>query len=858
MSHPLSLLLLLLLPFFFLTALPAQPDSSTYPSCRSYNCSDVAISYPFWTIGRDSAAQVCGYHGFGIKCVNNRPEITLGEDSYYVQRINHENRSIVLADRDVFSDGPGPNKCPRVRHGINLETLPLNFSMNSVNLSFHFNCNGFPPSAIEIPCFERIEGKSCVHVMNNNTEETGWEEYSCSQEVVTTVIKEHIDNLPNLSTQFGEILERGFQLQWDMNMTDECEKCEESYGRCGHDNTTGFKCFCSDGTIKNRCCKVDSASLPTNSTTCVPQNCGNGPNITSPFWIPQQQPPSCGSPQFNITCKNHNPIIIISNQDYVIKHIFHNNHSFVLVSAHAFNESNLCPTPLTNFSLDATPFSFAELSTDLYFFYNCSSPYKEETYLVDCASNGTKFSSFAVFHPEILEKHSYSIDSCQSLVHVPVHVDNLNVLLHESYIDVLRKGFVLEWKCSNCEELGKSTNLKLKLGIGLGSAGFAVLVMGLAFCFWRRHNNKRRYYGSSYRSRNISSYTSSMTDPEKNGTYHGVQIFKYRELEKATNHFDCRNELGDGGFGTVYQGKLKDGRVVAVKRLYENNYRRVEQFINEVGILAHLRHRNLVSLYGCTTHHSRELLLVYEYIPNGTVADHLHGEKANPGSLTWSTRMCIAIETASALVYLHASDVVHRDVKTNNILLDNSFTVKVADFGLSRLFPNNVTHVSTAPQGTPGYVDPEYHECYQLTNKSDVYSFGVVLVELISSKPAVDITRHRHEINLSSMALNKIQNDALHELVDPHLGYETEYEVRKMINAVAELAFQCLQNDRDCRPSMDEVLESLMGIQNGMCSKDKQDVLDDDAVLLKNYSQNMSPDSVAVAWSTSTMSISSG
>ncbi|KAD7117384.1 hypothetical protein E3N88_04652 [Mikania micrantha] len=608
--------------------------------------------------------------------------------------------------------------------------------------------------------------------------------------------------------------------------------------------------------------KVDSASHPTNSTSCVPQNCGNGPNITFPFWIPQLQQPSCGSPQFNITCKNNDPIVMISNQDYVIKDIFHNNYSFVLVSKDAFNESNLCPIPLRNFSLHGTPFSYSDLSTDMFLFYNCSSLYEEETYSVDCASNGTGFSSFAVFHPEILQKHNYSIDSCQSLVHVPVHVDGLNVLLDESYADVLRKGFVLEWKCSGCKELGARPNWKLKIGIGFGSGVFGILVMCMVFYIWRRRNKRKRYYGSSYRSRNISSYTSSMSDPEKNGAYHGVQIFKYRELEKATNYFDSKNELGDGGFGTVYKGKLNDGRVVAVKRLYENNYRRVEQFMNEVGILAHLRHRNLVSLYGCTTHHSRELLLVYEYIPNGTVADHLHGEKSNPGSLTWTTRMSIAIETASALVYLHASDVVHRDVKSNNILLDSSFMVKVADFGLSRLFPDNVTHVSTAPQGTPGYVDPEYHECYQLTIKSDVYSFGVVLVELISSKPAVDITRHRHEINLSTMAMNKIQNDALHELVDPNLGYETDYGVRKMINGVAELAFQCLQSDRDCRPSMDEVLESLLGIQNGMHSKDKKDMCDgtcDDAVLLKNHSQNMSPDSVAIAWySTSTLSGSSG
>jgi len=262
-----------------------------------------------------------------------------------------------------------------------------------------------------------------------------------------------------------------------------------------------------------------------------------------------------------------------------------------------------------------------------------------------------------------------------------------------------------------------------------------------------------------------------------------------------------------------WSGVLRDGCVVAVKRLYESNMRRAEQFMNEIEILAHLRHKNLVELYGCTSRHSRELLLVYEYIPNGTVADHLHGRQSNSGLLTWPVRLSIAIETARALAYLHASDVIHRDVKTNNILLDNDFHVKVADFGLSRLFPTDVTHVSTAPQGTPGYVDPEYYQCYHLTNKSDVYSYGVVLIELISALEAVDITRHRHDINLSNMAVNKIQNNALNELVDPFLGFDKDFVVREMVSSVAELAFMCLQHEREMRPTMEEVLEVLRGIE---------------------------------------------
>lgn len=268
--------------------------------------------------------------------------------------------------------------------------------------------------------------------------------------------------------------------------------------------------------------------------------------------------------------------------------------------------------------------------------------------------------------------------------------------------------------------------------------------------------------------------------------------------------------------------------------------------MTEVEILTRLRHPNLVMLYGCTSRRSRELLLVYEYVRNGALADHLTGRQSNTNMVAWPTRLSIAIETANALAYLHASDVIHRDVKSNNILLDQKFHVKVADFGLSRLFPNDVTHVSTAPQGTPGYVDPEYYQCYQLTDKSDVYSFGVVLIELISSLPAVDTERIRHDINLSNMAINRIQNHKLHELVDQNLGFETDYKVRTMITSVAELAFRCLQQDREMRPSMQEVVEVLRGIRNN--GKDKAEEVDicntnDEVVLLKNTPPPVSPDS---------------
>ncbi|KAG6745812.1 hypothetical protein POTOM_050322 [Populus tomentosa] len=616
------------------------------------------------------------------------------------------------------------------------------------------------------------------------------------------------------------------------------------------------------------------------SHSCEPKNCGAGPNISYPFWLSQEQESFCGYPHFMLNCSHKRPVLAISNDCYIIEDIFYANNSMRVVNAAVYEET--CPTHLHNISLDrTTPFTISPGYTNFSFFYNCTSKPKDNYSLHDlsCATNSTHY-SFARFHLEEIEMRSnYSLNSCQDFANAPIHTgeEDIGRLFRVNYTEVLKTGFLLNWtahNCSTCERRGgccgfenneficfcrdrprpkscddgNSLNVVRKVLIGLGASLGTLVTMLIAFFFWYRR--KKRQYETIF-SRSIKSVPSSKTHTEKRSSYNGAHLFSYEELEEATNNFDKTRELGDGGFGTVYYGKLPDGLEVAVKRLYENNYKRLEQFLNEVDILTPLRHQNLVLLHGCTSRDSRELLLVYQYIPNGTLADHLHGERAKPGALPWSTRMNIAVETACALAYLHASDIVHRDVKTSNILLDNSFCVKVADFGLSRLFPTDVTHVSTAPQGTPGYVDPEYHQCYQLTDKSDVYSFGVVLIELISSMPAVDISRHRHEINLSTMAINKIQSDSLNELVDPSLGFESDYAARKMIRAVAELAFQCLQNEKELRPSMEKVLEILKEIRSRDHNAKKAEGINspsDDVGLLKSGPIPPSPDTVTVTW----------
>ncbi|XP_076886654.1 LEAF RUST 10 DISEASE-RESISTANCE LOCUS RECEPTOR-LIKE PROTEIN KINASE-like 2.1 [Bidens hawaiensis] len=245
---------LLLLPFFFIISFSAEYNTSTFPECGSSNCGGVNISYPFWKIDSESTTQFCGYEGFGINCSQqNISEITFNGDSYYVESINYELGTILLADYEVSRVAEVWNNCPRVQHNITLGTLPFDFAMYTINLSFHFDCDRCPSFATEVPCLERDNGKACLDIVNNIIDELDWNEYSCDQEVITTVSGGNLERFPDLPTSFSSILERGFGLQW--KQTDDCSKCEESNGRCGWRNTVGFLCYCADGTTRKGDCK---------------------------------------------------------------------------------------------------------------------------------------------------------------------------------------------------------------------------------------------------------------------------------------------------------------------------------------------------------------------------------------------------------------------------------------------------------------------------------------------------------------------------------------------------------------------------------------------------------------------------
>ncbi|XP_057836811.2 wall-associated receptor kinase-like 6 [Cryptomeria japonica] len=323
----------------------------------------------------------------------------------------------------------------------------------------------------------------------------------------------------------------------------------------------------------------------------------------------------------------------------------------------------------------------------------------------------------------------------------------------------------------------------------------------------RKQKLLRRKYFLQNRGLLLQEYISSDRGRRK------ATMFSEAELIKATNNFSEDLKVGVGGFGYVYRGKLAEGRMVAIKMCKEVDEEQIDQFINEVIILSQIDHRNVIKLLGCCLE-TRIPLLVYEYVSNGTLSDHIHA-KDGVECLTWNTRLQITIDTAEALAYLHSSTsvpIVHRDIKSANILLDSTYSVKLSDFGLSRLMPMDNTHLTTGVKGTFGYLDPHYFMTVQLTHKSDVYSFGVVMVELLTSMKPLSVNRAKEQRNLTALFLSKKGQGLLHEIFDPRLMGMDHIE---SMTSVANLAEACLNVDVQRRPSMKDVVQELLWIKNG-------------------------------------------
>ncbi|XP_052202496.1 probable LRR receptor-like serine/threonine-protein kinase At1g06840 [Diospyros lotus] len=337
-------------------------------------------------------------------------------------------------------------------------------------------------------------------------------------------------------------------------------------------------------------------------------------------------------------------------------------------------------------------------------------------------------------------------------------------------------------------------------GIVVGTvAGSVILSAIVSILIFRRHV-KKRY--AAIKTRRMSR-TSIKID--------GVKGFTYEEMALATSNFNA--QIGQGGYGKVYKGILANGTAVAIKRAQEGSLQGEKEFLTEIELLSRLHHRNLVSLIGYCDEEG-EQMLVYEFMPNGTLRDHLSGKSKE--SLGFAMRLRIAVGSAKGILYLHTEadpPIFHRDIKASNILLDSKFNAKVADFGLSRLAPVPdiegivPAHVSTVVKGTPGYLDPEYFLTHKLTDKSDVYSLGVVFLELLTGMQPIS-----HGKNIVREVTIAHQSGMIFSVIDERMGSYPSECVEKFIS----LALKCCQEETDARPSMAQVVRELETIWSMM------------------------------------------
>ncbi|XP_054781647.1 probable serine/threonine-protein kinase PBL26 [Prosopis cineraria] len=335
------------------------------------------------------------------------------------------------------------------------------------------------------------------------------------------------------------------------------------------------------------------------------------------------------------------------------------------------------------------------------------------------------------------------------------------------------------------------------------------------------------------------------------------QNFTFRDLAVATKNFRQETLIGEGGFGRVYKGRIeKTNQDVAVKQLDRNGFQGNREFLVEVLMLSLLHHENLMNLVGyCADGDQR--LLVYEYMPSGSVEDHLLDVPPDQKPLDWNTRMKIALGAAKGLEYLHDKanpPVIYRDLKAANILLDKDFNAKLSDFGLAKLGPmGDKSHVSSRVMGTYGYCAPEYQRTGQLTIKSDVYSFGVVLLELITGKRVIDTTRSTWEQNLVTWAQTIFKDPHRHpELADPLL--KGNFPVKALSQAAA-MAAMCLNEEATARPLIRDVVSALSFLgtdindsPEGLASVDSHDEDDDDDTSLEGQHNAAKPTDTTVQW----------
>ncbi|XP_019465059.1 PREDICTED: putative serine/threonine-protein kinase isoform X1 [Lupinus angustifolius] len=335
-----------------------------------------------------------------------------------------------------------------------------------------------------------------------------------------------------------------------------------------------------------------------------------------------------------------------------------------------------------------------------------------------------------------------------------------------------------------------------------------------------------------------------------------VRIFTYKELRNACDNFSSANKIGEGGFGSVYKGLLRDGNAAAIKVLSAESRQGVREFLTEINVISEIEHENLVKLYGCCVEGDQRIL-VYNYLENNSLAQTLLGGGYSDIQFNWRTRSRICIGVARGLAFLHEEvrpHIVHRDIKASNILLDKDLIPKISDFGLAKLIPSHLTHVSTRVAGTIGYLAPEYAIRGQLTRKADIYSFGVLLVEIVSGRCNINARLPIGDQFILEKTWELYEQGELVGLVDISLNgfFDAEEACR-----ILKIALLCTQDNPKLRPSMSSVVKMLIGeidvgeskitkpslISDIMDLKVKEQKGNDDMKISSSYSASSASDS---------------
>ncbi|KAG2681717.1 hypothetical protein I3843_11G158000 [Carya illinoinensis] len=316
-----------------------------------------------------------------------------------------------------------------------------------------------------------------------------------------------------------------------------------------------------------------------------------------------------------------------------------------------------------------------------------------------------------------------------------------------------------------------------------------------------------------FRKKGASSDKQTIKDDEDISGIRNVNMYTYKELRVATNNFSPANKIGEGGFGCVYKGTLRDGSVAAIKVLSADSSQGVREFLTEINVISEVEHDNLVKLYGCCAEGNHRIL-VYGYLENNSLAQTLLGGGHSSVQFSWQTRHKICIGVAQGLAFLHEGvqpHIIHRDIKASNILLDKDLTPKISDFGLAKFISANLTHISTRVAGTAGYLAPEYAIRGQVTRKADIYSFGVLLIEIVSGRNNTNKRLPAEEQYLLERAWELHKKGELLRLVDASLS--DDFNVEEACRFL-KIGLLCTQDNPKLRPSMSTVVRMLLGEMN--------------------------------------------